>query len=94
MPYTSLDALMAGSMAFGMPITLSISGSQSSVSRFINMVRLALVTSVTCTPPLGPPVRFQMTQVSILPNSTSPFSALARAPSTLSRIHLTFGPEK
>ena len=59
---------------------LSISGSQSSVSRFINMVRLALDTSVTCAPPLGPPVRFQMTQVSILPKSTSPFSALARTP--------------
>ncbi len=58
------------------------------------MVRLALVTSVTCLPPLGPPVRFQMHQVSMFPKSTSPFSALARAPSTLSRIHLILGPEK
>ena len=58
------------------------------------MVRLALVTSVTCTPPLTPPVRFQITQVSMLPKSSSPFSALARAPSTLSRIHLILGPEK
>jgi hypothetical protein len=30
----------------------------------------------------------------MLPNSTSPLSAFARTPSTLSRIHLIFGPEK
>ncbi len=71
-----------------------ISSSQSSVSRFISIVRLALVTSVTWTPPSGPPVSCQITQVSMLPNSTSPLSALARTPSTLSRIHLIFGPEK
>ena len=59
------------------------------------MVRLALVTSVTCTPSFSaPPVRFHSTQVSVLPNSSSPASAFSRAPSTLSRIHLTFGPEK
>jgi len=28
---------------------------------FINMVRLALVTSVTYLPPLGPPVKFYTT---------------------------------
>ena len=39
-----------------------------------------------------PPVRFQITQVSMLPNSSSPASARSRAPSTLSRIHPTFGP--
>ena len=58
------------------------------------MVRLALVTSVTCTPPLTPPVRFQMHQVSMLPNTRSPASAFSRAPSTLSRIQRTLGPEK
>ncbi len=57
-------------------------------------MRLAFVTSVTCTPPLGPPVRFQITHVSMLPNSSSPASARARAPSTLSRSHRIFGPEK
>ena len=57
-------------------------------------MRLAFVTSVTCTPPFVPPVRFQITQVSMLPNTRSPASAFARAPSTLSRIHRTFGPEK
>jgi|GEM_PF-3818544 len=33
------------------------------------MVLLALVTSVTCTPPPTPPVRFHITQLSVLPNS-------------------------
>ena len=49
-----------------------ISGSQSRVWRFMSIVRLALVTSVTWTPPLTPPVRFQMHQVSMLPNSRLP----------------------
>ena len=31
------------------------------------MVRLALVTSVTWTPPAAPPVRFHSSQVSIVP---------------------------
>ena len=57
-------------------------------------VRLALVTSVTCTPPSAPPVRFQMTHVSILPNTASPRSAAALTPSTFSRIHCSFVPEK
>ena len=58
------------------------------------MVRLALVTSVTWTPPRGPPVRFHSTQVSAVPKSASPFSASARTPSTFSRIHCTLPPEK
>ena len=53
------------------------------------MVRLALVTSVTCTPPRGPPVRFHSTQESAVPKIASPFSASARTPSTFSRIHCT-----
>ena len=35
-----------------------------------------------------------MHQVSMLPNASSPASARLRAPSTLSRIHRTLGPEK
>ena len=50
----------------------SSSSSQSSVSRSISMVRLALVGSVTCTPPSVPPVRFQSSQVSVLPKIASP----------------------
>ncbi len=41
-----------------------------------------------------PPVRFQITHVSMLPNTRSPASAFSRAPSTLSRIQRIFGPEK
>jgi len=60
----------------------------------MSIVRLAFVTSVTWTPPCGPPVRFQMHHVSMLPNRRLPASAASLAPSTLSRIHFTFGPEK
>ena len=63
-----------------MPNAISSSGSQSSVRRFINCVRLALVQSVTCSPPCGPPVRCQTRKVSMLPNRTSPASACSRAP--------------
>ena len=34
------------------------------------MVREALVTSVTCTPPSAPPVRFQISQLSMVPKTT------------------------
>ena len=42
---------------------------QSSVSRSISSVRLALVTSVTWRPPSLPPVRFHSTQLSVVPNA-------------------------
>jgi len=58
------------------------------------MVLLALVGSVTCAPPLIPPVRFQITHESVLPKMASPASAAARTPSTFSRIHWIFPPEK
>ena len=60
----------------------------------MSIVREALVGSVMCRPPSVPPVMFQMTQVSMLPNTRLPASAFSRAPSTLSRIQRTFGPEK
>ena len=60
----------------------------------MNIVRDALVTSVTCTPPSTPPVRFHNTQQSVLPNNRSPASAFSRAPSTFSRIQTIFVPEK
>ncbi len=53
------------------------------------MVREALVTSVTCRP-----VSFQITQVSMVPNSNSPRSALALAPGVASSSQRSFGPEK
>ena len=58
------------------------------------MVRLALVTSVTCTPPSVPPVSCQITQLSVVPKMASPFSAASRTPSTFSRIHWIFPPAK
>ena len=39
-------------------------------------VRLAFVTSVTCTPPFAPPVRFERRKVSTFPKSKSPGRAL------------------
>lgn len=95
-PYASAseEGRMAGSIARGIPKMSSNSSSQSSVSRFISIVRLALVTSVAWIPPSGPPVRFHNTQQSVFPNTACPCSAAARTPSTFSRIHLIFPPEK
>ena len=81
---------MAGSIAGGMPRASRMEPSQSRVDRFISRVRLALVTSVRW----APPVRFHRHQLSTVPNSRSPPSALARAPSTASRSQASFGPEK
>jgi hypothetical protein len=85
---------MFGNTLRGILKSFSSSSSQSSVSRRINCVRLAFVTSVTCSPPRGPPVRFQSIQVSMVPNINSPASACARAFGTLSSSHLSFSPLK
>ena len=94
LPYSSDDERISGSIDSGIVISAAISASQERVSRSISIVRDALVGSVTCTPPSTPPVMFHNTQVSMLPKIRSPASAFARAPSTLSRIHLILGPEK
>ena len=52
-----------------------------------SIVRDALLASVTCT---LPPVRFQTSHESTVPNASSPAFALARAPGTFCRIHCTF----
>jgi hypothetical protein len=88
------DGLIAGSICRGMSKNDNSSSSQSSVSRFISIVRLALVTSIACTPPRAPPVRFHSTHVSGVPKIASPFSASLRTPSTFSRIHCSLPPEK
>ena len=85
---------MSGSMDTGIPMSAQISSFQSRVSMFISSVREALVTSVACTPPCAPPVRFHSTQLSMVPASSSPASARRRAPSTFSRIQAIFGPAK
>ena len=71
-----------------------ISSSQSSVSKSISSVLLAFVTSVIWTPPRGPPVRFQMIHVSMVPNTASPLPAAFRISGYFSSSHLIFGPEK
>ena len=53
------------------------------------MVRLALVTSVTWRP-----VSFQISQLSIVPNSTWPASARSSSPGMRSSSQRIFGPEK
>jgi hypothetical protein len=45
-------------------------------------------------PAVVPPVRFQVSHVSVLPKIASPRSAASRTPSTFSRIHCTLPAEK
>jgi hypothetical protein len=54
-------------------------------------VREALVTSVACT---RPPVSRHISQVSTVPNASSPRRACSRAPGTLSSSHFSLVPEK
>ena len=77
-----------------MPIRRRLGSCQSSVCRSISIVRLAFVTSVACTPPSGPPVRFHSSQLSIVPKASSPASARARAPGTASSIQLDLRPRE
>ena len=88
---TPEDGRISGSIERGMPNTSSICGDQSSVRRSIRSVRLAFVTSVTWR---APPVRFQTSQVSGVPNSRCPASASSRAPGTCSRIQAILDAEK
>ena len=95
-PYGSgvADGRISGSMGRGTVNRSSSSSSQSRVDRSISMVRLALVTSVRCTPPSVPPVRFHSSQVSIVPKIASPRSASLRKPVTLSSSQRSLPPEK
>jgi hypothetical protein len=54
-------------------------------------VREALVASVAWD---WPPVSFHSSQVSMVPKASSPFSARARAPGTLSSSQASLVPEK
>jgi len=74
---------MFGKTARGTRSRSSSSSSQSSVRRFISIVRDALETSVACT---RPPVSCQMSHASMVPAANSPRSARARACGTWSRI--------
>ena len=88
-PYTVLLGTGAGSMAVGTPSMPHSSSSQQSRWMSNSMVRLALAKSVTWRP-----VSFQISQLSTVPNSTSPRSARRRTPGTLSSIQRILLPEK
>ena len=88
---TSLDGTTSGSTEGGIRSSASSSSSQSWVCRLNSSVREALLASVACT---RPPVRFQTSQLSIVPKASSPFSARARAPGTLSSSHSSLVPAK
>ena len=90
-PYSSLDDAMLGNAARGTSKSATSSGSHAHVESDIKSVRDALVASVTCT---MPPVSRCTSQVSMVPNSARPRSALARAPVTLSRSQRILVPEK
>ena len=78
---------LAAASAAGCRRSASSSSSQSSVSRFISMVRLALVTSVTCTPPSDPAGEVPQQPGVGGAEQRVPRSAASRTPSTFSRIH-------
>ena len=61
--------------------------SHFAVFMFKRLVLEAFVASLICRSPL---VRRHIKNVSIVPNASSPFSARALAPSTLSRIQAIF----
>src|SRR2546423_10485559 len=90
-PYTSLEDDTAGSTERGTPNNFSSSSSQSPLRRLNSIVRDALLGSVTCT---RPPVKFQTSHESTVPNASVPAFALARAPETFLRIHWSLVPEK
>ena len=90
-PKTPAEGRIAGKTARGTPKSASSSLSQARVSRSMNRVREALVTSVACT---VPPVSFQSSAESMVPKQMSPFSARACAPCTWSSSQRTLVPLK
>ncbi len=90
-PKWALEGRAVGIMAAGMCMAASSSSSQRWVWMLNSMVRAALLWSVTWA---APPVSCQISQLSTVPNASSPASAWARAPGTWSRIHCSLVPEK
>ena len=90
-PKTSLEPRTSGSTLRGTLNSFSNSASQSPVRRLYSIVREALLASVTCT---VPPVSFQMSQVSMVPNASRPCRAKARAPFTCLSSHAILVAEK
>jgi hypothetical protein len=78
-------------MASGMRKAASNSVSHWWVWMLNSNVREALLTSVACT---AQPLSSHISQLSTVPNSSSPRSACSRALGTLSKIHCSLVPEK
>ena len=90
-PKSASEVRISGSIATGIPNALHNSSSHLRSWMLNIIVREALEYSVTN---LSRPVRFQMTQESMVPASNSPLSALSLAPSTCSRIQAILDAEK
>ena len=73
---------------------MRISSSHLRIPRFIRSVRLALQTLVMWIPPLTPPVRLYMSQLSMVPNLAFPDFKSSFRPLTLSISHDNFVAEK
>src|SRR5436190_13354970 len=90
-PTTSLDPFTDGNTAAGTFSAFSSASSQFKLPMLNSIVRDAFDASVTCA---FPPVNFQISHESTVPNASSPASARSRAPFTLSNNHCTLVPEK
>uniref|UniRef100_A0A0A9HJZ7 Pco095943 n=1 Tax=Arundo donax TaxID=35708 RepID=A0A0A9HJZ7_ARUDO len=89
-PIFSELLIIFGKISAGIPNASSVGLSQSSVFRFISIVRDAFEQSVTCCPPPTPPVRFQINHVSIVPNKASPVRTASLTESAFSINHNNF----
>lgn len=90
-PNCALESFTCGRMLLGMFSVSSSFWSQVSVLMLYRSVLDALEWSVACVCPC---VSFHISHVSIVPNSSFPFSACCLAFGTLSSIHLIFVAEK
>ena len=90
-PITPLESTTSGRMARGISMRSSSSPSQARVWMLKSIVREALETSVTWT---CSRVRFQISQASTVPKSSSPACAATRAPGALRKIHWIFVAQK
>src|SRR3954469_25005152 len=75
MPNLPLDGITVGSADIGTPNKSHNSHDHSNARMSNSIVRLALVTSVACT---SPPVRFQISQESIVPSASSSSTGMSR----------------
>ncbi len=91
-PAGMLDGTSRGSSARGMRSRSSMNSSQSPVARLKSSVRLAFDSSVRCC--CWPPASFQASQLSIVPNASSPSSARRRSAGSEASSQASLVPEK